>query len=51
MVYPAHDYKGNKVSSIGKEKNLNPRLQVNSVDEYVEIMNNLDLKKPAEIDP
>ena len=50
LLYPAHDYKGEKVSTIGKEKKQNPRLQVNSVDEYVEIMNNLDLKKPAEID-
>ena len=50
LVYPAHDYKGEKVSTIGKEKKQNPRLQVNSVDEYVEIMNNLDLKKPAELE-
>lgn len=50
FLYPAHDYKGEKVSTIGKEKKQNPRLQVNSVDEYVEIMNNLNLKKPAEID-
>ena len=49
-MYPAHDYKGEKVSTIGKEKKQNPRLQVNSVDEYIEIMNNLDLKKPAQID-
>ena len=50
FLYPAHDYKGEKVSTIGKEKKQNPRLQVSSVDEYVEIMNNLDLKKPNEID-
>jgi len=50
FLYPAHDYKGEKVSTIGKEKKQNPRLQVKSVDEYVEIMNNLNLKKPAEID-
>ena len=50
LLYPAHDYKGEKVSTIGKEKKQNPRLQVNSVDEYIEIMNNLDLKKPAQID-
>ncbi len=50
LLYPAHDYKGEKVSTIGKEKKQNPRLQVNSIDEYVEIMNNLNLKKPAEID-
>ena len=50
LLYPAHDYKGEKVSTIGKEKKQNPRLQVNSVDEYVEIMNNLNLKKQKEID-
>ena len=32
-----------------KKKKNNPRLQVNNVDEYVEIMNNLDLKKPISI--
>ncbi len=50
LLYPAHDYKGEKVSTIGKEKKQNPRLQVNSVVEYIEIMNNLNLKKPAEIE-
>ena len=50
FLYPAHDYKGEKVSTIGKEKKQNPRLQVKGVDEYIEIMNNLDLKKPAEIE-
>tara|TARA_B100000963_G_scaffold309854_1_gene286062 strand:+ start:365 stop:1045 length:681 start_codon:yes stop_codon:yes gene_type:complete len=50
LLYPAHDYKGEKVSTIGKEKRLNPRLQVSSVSEYEEIMNNLNLKKPAKID-
>ena len=50
LVYPAHDYKGEKVSTIGKEKKYNPRLQVENVDEYVEIMNNLSLKKPISID-
>ena len=50
LLYPAHDYKGETVSTIGKEKKLNPRLQVNNVDEYIYIMNNLDLKKPSEIE-
>ena len=50
LLYPAHDYKGEKVSTIGKEKKQNPRLQVKSVDEYIDIMNNLDLKKPAELE-
>ena len=50
LLYPAHDYKGQKVSTIGKEKKYNPRLQVKSVEEYVDIMDNLCLKKPAKID-
>ena len=50
LLYPAHDYKGEKVSTIGKEKKQNPRLQVGSVDEYIDIMSNLNLKKPAEIE-
>ena len=50
LLYPAHDYKGETVSTIGKEKKFNPRLQVNNVNEYIDIMNNLDLKKPASID-
>ena len=49
-MYPAHDYKGEIVSSIGKEKKQNPRLQVSSVEEYIDIMSNLNLKKPAELE-
>ncbi len=50
FLYPAHDYKGEKFSTIGKEKKFNPRLQVNSIDEYVDIMNNLNLQKPRQIE-
>ena len=50
LLYPAHDYKGETFSTIGKEKRSNPRLQVRNVDEYIEIMNNLNLKKPEKID-
>ena len=50
LLYPAHDYKGETVSTIGRERKYNPRLQVKSVDEYIEIMNNLNLKKPISID-
>ena len=46
LVFPAHDYNGKKNSTIGNEKNNNPRLQVNSKDEYAEIMNNLNLPDP-----
>jgi glyoxylase-like metal-dependent hydrolase (beta-lactamase superfamily II) len=50
LLYPAHDYKSEKVSTIGKEKKYNPRLQVNSESEYAEIMGNLDLKKPEQLE-
>jgi glyoxylase-like metal-dependent hydrolase (beta-lactamase superfamily II) len=50
FLYPAHDYKGENVSTIGKEKKLNPRLQVENVNQYIEIMNNLNLQKPASLD-
>ena len=50
MVFPAHDYKGDTVSTIGEEKRFNPRLQVRSVDEYVELMNNLNLPNPKMMD-
>ena len=50
LVYPAHDYKGDTVSTIGEERAYNPRLQVESVAQYVEIMNNLDLPDPKMMD-
>ena len=50
LLYPAHDYNGQTVSSIGKEKKFNPRLQVNSINEYIDIMNNLNLSKPKLMD-
>ena len=50
LVYPAHDYKGNKVSTIGNEKKNNPRLQVKSVKQFVDIMNNLNLPFPEMMD-
>ena len=50
LVYPAHDYKGDTVSTIGEERRCNPRLQVKSVDEYVELMHNLKLPNPKMMD-
>ena len=49
LVFPAHDYKGKKYSTIETEKNNNPRLQVSSPEEYAEIMNNLSLEAPKMI--
>src|SRR6267154_1795724 len=50
LVYPAHDYKGDTVSTIGEEKAFNPRLQVKSVEDYVELMSNLKLAYPKMMD-
>jgi rhodanese-related sulfurtransferase len=50
MIFPAHDYKGETVSTIAEEKAFNPRLQVTSVDQYVELMNNLKLPNPKMMD-
>ena len=50
LVFPAHDYKGDTVSTIGEEKFFNPRLKVKSIDEYVDLMNNLKLSNPKMMD-
>jgi glyoxylase-like metal-dependent hydrolase (beta-lactamase superfamily II)/rhodanese-related sulfurtransferase len=49
-VYPAHDYKGDTVSTIAEERAFNPRLQVKSAEEYVELMQNLKLPNPKMMD-
>ena len=50
LVFPAHDYKGDTVSTIGEERAFNPRLQVRSAAEYADIMNRLDLPRPSMMD-
>ncbi len=50
LVFPAHDYKGDTVSTIGEEKRSNPRLQVKSMDEYVALMASLHLPNPKMMD-
>ena len=50
FVYPAHDYNGKKFSTVENERNNNPRLQVSSPDEYIQIMNNLKLANPKMMD-
>jgi glyoxylase-like metal-dependent hydrolase (beta-lactamase superfamily II)/rhodanese-related sulfurtransferase len=50
LVFPAHDYKGDTVSTIGEEKRYNPRLQVKSIDEYVALMASLNLPNPKMMD-
>jgi glyoxylase-like metal-dependent hydrolase (beta-lactamase superfamily II)/rhodanese-related sulfurtransferase len=50
MIFPAHDYKGETVSTVGEEKAFNPRLQVKSIDQYVDVMNSLNLPNPKMMD-
>ncbi|KAI4903083.1 hypothetical protein NFI96_000972 [Prochilodus magdalenae] len=49
LIYPAHDYKGQTASTVDEEKKFNPRL-TKPVEEFVKIMENLNLPKPAKID-
>src|SRR5271166_2780943 len=50
LVFPAHDYKGDTVSTIGEEKRCNPRLKVANADEYAELMAGLNLPNPKMMD-
>ena len=50
QVYPAHDYKGWTVSTIGEERSHNPRLQVKNAAEYAELMSKLKLPNPKMMD-
>ena len=50
LVYPAHDYSGMTVSTIGEEKRHNPRLQVGSREAYTALMNGLKLSNPRLMD-
>ena len=50
FVFPAHDYKGDTVSTIGEEKRYNPRLQVKSAEDYVALMASLNLPNPKMMD-
>ena len=50
LVWPAHDYKGRSVSRIGWEKKNNSRLANRSREDFIELMNKLNLPKPKLID-
>ncbi|MBL8480694.1 MAG: MBL fold metallo-hydrolase [Rhodocyclaceae bacterium] len=49
QVYPAHDYKGASASTLGAELANNPRLQKRSREEFVAMMNNLNLGMPTHL--
>lgn len=51
LLYPAHDYKGSTVTSVGEEKLYNPRLGGDiGVRDFAGYMNNLGLAHPKKID-
>ncbi len=50
FVYPGHDYKGENLSTIRREIETNPRLQVSSQSDYVQIMDALNLPRPEMMD-
>ena len=51
LVYPAHDYQHRHVSTVAQERERNPRMgDGKSLEEFIEIMANLDLPYPKKID-
>ncbi len=49
LVYPAHDYSGRQVSTIGEQRQTNPRLAGKSREEFIDLMDSLDLDAPRKI--
>jgi len=51
LLYPAHDYRGLTVTSVGEERHFNPRLGGQlSEDDFVGYMRNLQLPHPRKMD-
>ena len=50
QVYPGHDYKGDTVSTIGEERQHNPRLQVEGKAAFIALMESLNLASPKMMD-
>ncbi|MBF2079412.1 MAG: MBL fold metallo-hydrolase [Synechococcales cyanobacterium T60_A2020_003] len=49
LVYPGHDYRGHSVSTIGEEKQFNPRFVGRDRASFIEMMGNLNLPDPKKI--
>jgi glyoxylase-like metal-dependent hydrolase (beta-lactamase superfamily II) len=49
LVYPGHDYRGHGVSTIGEEKQHNPRFAGQNRDSFIELMGNLNLPDPKKM--
>jgi len=50
LVYPAHDYRGSRVSCIAQERESNPRFKGLSRQAFIEQMDNLKLPRPEMMD-
>lgn len=49
LLFPGHDYRGNTESTVGQEKLINPRISGKTREQYIEIMENLNLPLPEKI--
>jgi glyoxylase-like metal-dependent hydrolase (beta-lactamase superfamily II) len=49
LVYPAHDYRGRTVSTIGEEKRFNTRVAGRTREEFIAVMNGLHLPEPTRL--
>ncbi|WP_373480702.1 MBL fold metallo-hydrolase [Geminocystis sp.] len=49
LVYPGHDYHGHTLSTIGEEKEFNPRISHKNREDFIKIMDNLNLPNPSKI--
>lgn len=49
LLFPGHDYRGNTQSTVASEKALNPRIAGKTREQYIEIMDNLNLPLPERI--
>lgn len=50
IVYPGHDYKGENLSTVAWERDNNPRLANKTRQDYIRIMQELNLSDPAMMD-
>ena len=50
VIYPGHDYRGFTQTTVGEERRYNPRLSNTSREDYIQIMEGMDLAKPQRID-
>ena len=50
VVYPGHDYKGRRASTIGQERKHNPRLAAGGREAFVDMMNARDTPVPEDMD-